>query len=133
MAEKLRLLVVTNDPEGSAVERAVEQVAEGREVELKVVAPIRPASGIDLFTGEVDDSIAAAGERAESSASGGEDAPEVAHAETEVGDADQLLAIEDALATFEADQIVLIDPDGDLLREAQERFDRPVIAVYGSE
>ena len=32
--------------------------------------------------------------------------------ETEAGDADRLLAIEDALATFDADRIVLVDPEG---------------------
>ena len=46
-----------------------------------------------------------------------------------MGDADQLLAIEDALATFAAEQIVLVDPDGDLEREARERFDRPIVTV----
>jgi len=129
MAENLRLLVVTDDPDGAGVESAIAEAAEGREIELKVVAPIRPESGLDLFTGEVDDSIAAAEERAESSASSGEGAPEVARAETEVGDADQLLAIEDALASFDADRIVLVDPDGDLQREAREKFAVPVVAV----
>lgn len=129
MAEKLRLLVVTDDPDAGGLDEAVARVAEGRETELKVVAPIRPESRLDLFTGEVDDSIAAAGERAESSAASGEEAAEVAGAHTEVGDADQLLAIEDALTTFAAERIVLVDPDGDLEREARERFDPPVIAV----
>jgi hypothetical protein len=132
MAARLKLLVVTDDPGAAAVEQVIEEIAEGREVELKVVAPIRPASRLDLFTGEVDDSIVAAEERAESSAGSGEAASEVTQAETEVGDADQLLAIEDALATFRAERIVLVDPDDDLAREAEEKFDLPIVAVTGS-
>jgi hypothetical protein len=132
MAEKLRLLIVTDDPEGGGLDEAIARIAEGRETELKVVAPIRPDSGLDLFTGEVDDSIVAAGERAESSADSGEEASGVAGAETEVGDADQLLAIEDALATFAAERIVLVDPDGDLEGEARERFAQPVVAISAS-
>jgi hypothetical protein len=129
MAEKLRLLVVTTDPEAAGLDQAVAALADGREVELKVVAPIKPASKLDLFTGEVDDSIAAAGERAESSADNGEATSEVASAEVEVGDANQLLAIEDALATFAAERIVLVDPDDDLSREADEKFALPVVAI----
>jgi hypothetical protein len=133
MAAKMRLLVVTDDPDTAGLEQVIAAMAEGRDVELKVVAPIRPASKLDLFTGEVDDSIAAAGERAESSAASGEGTAEVAQAEAEVGDADQLLAIEDALATFSAERIVLVDPDGDLAREAEEKFDLPVVAVSGGQ
>jgi hypothetical protein len=132
VAEKLRLLIVTDDPGGGGgLDEAIARVADGRDTELKVVAPIRP-SGLDLLTGEVDDSIVAAGERAESSADSGEEADAVAGAETEVGDADQLLAIEDALATFAAERIVLVDPDGDLEDEARERFALPVVTVTRS-
>lgn len=53
----------------------------------------------------------------------------------EVGDADPLVAIEDALAMFEADEIVISTwPPGrsnwlerDLIAKAEQRFDRPIV------
>ena len=102
--------------------------------ELKVVAPIKPASGIDLVAGDVDDSIAAAEKRAVSSAAEVEEATDATVVETEAGEADPLLAIEDALATFEADQIVLVASsadeetwaEDDLAEEIRDRFGLPV-------
>ena len=125
--ETLRLLVVSDDPGAEADLRPrLEGLAEGRALELKIVAPIRPDSGLDVFTGEVDDSIAAAADRAEATAAEGEASEGVARTEVEVGDADQLLAIEDALATFAADRIVLVDPDDDLHERAAGKFSIPV-------
>jgi hypothetical protein len=126
-AEMEQLLVVTDDPGAEKDLRPrLEELAGTRNLEVKIVAPVRPESGLDLFTGEVDDAIAGAHDRAVATAEQSVDADPVASAEIEVGDADQLLAIEDALATFEADRIVLVDPDEDLLSEAQKRFDLPV-------
>jgi hypothetical protein len=122
-----RLLVVTDDPGAEADLRPrLERLTGGGELELKIVAPIRPDSGLDLFTGEVDDSIAAAADRAEATAADGERSEGVAATEVEVGDADQLQAIADALATFAADRIVLVAPDEDLPEQARERFELPV-------
>jgi hypothetical protein len=46
----------------------------------------------------------------------------------DTGESDPLLALHDALQTFEADQIVLFTHPGEeaLVDEARERFDRPV-------
>jgi hypothetical protein len=52
----------------------------------------------------------------------------------DTGEADPLLAIQDALATFEADEIVLFTHAGGdvnwmeegMVEDAEERFDRPV-------
>jgi hypothetical protein len=123
--EALKLLVVSDDP-GAEAEVRLESLAEGRPVELKIVAPIRPDSGLDVFTGEVDDSIAAAGDRAKATAAEGAASDGVARTEVEVGDADQLLAIADALATFAAERIVLVDPDDDLRERASKKFTIPV-------
>jgi len=124
---KLKLLVVSDDAEvGAAVRPRIEGLSDATELELKVVVPIEPKSGLDLFTGEVDDSIAEADDQAEETAAAGAGAESVTRTETEVGDADKLLAIADALATFEADRIVLVDPDEDLEAEARERFQIPV-------
>src|SRR5205085_8275308 len=121
------VLLVSDDPGAEETLRPqLEGLAEGRALELKIVAPIRPDSGLDVYTGDVDDSIAGAGDRAEATAAEGDASEGVARTQVEVGDADQLLAIGDALATFEADRIVLVDPDEDLLAEAAEKYTIPV-------
>lgn len=102
------------------------------DVEMKVVAPIQPGSGLDLLAGDVDDSITAAESRAEGSAAAAAEAGADV-VETESGEADPLLAIEDALTTFDADQIVLVpaaDRDAqstrELAEEVRDRFNLPV-------
>jgi len=118
---------------------AVDEAQLGRELdlddgaELKVIAPIEPASDLDLLAGDVDDSIAAAEQRAAGSAAEIEGATDAEVVETESGEADPLLAIEDALATFEADQIVLVAgaadeaawAEPDLAEEIRDRFGLP--------
>jgi hypothetical protein len=130
--QRLLLVLAREQPE-AWVSRELEQITGGSEnAEVRVVAPTAPASRLDLLTGDVDDSIAEAENRAAATAAetDGESA-------AEVGDADPLLAIEDALATFEADQIVIAAPrpgdeswfDEDLPEQARERFDLPVQAI----
>ena len=129
-AQMERMLVVTDDPSAEADLRPrLEELAGTRNVEVKIVAPMRSHSGLDLLTGDVDDSIDEAQERADESAEESDEADSVDVTQVEVGDADQLLAIEDALATFEADRIVIVDPDEDLLEEAQKRFDLPIARI----
>lgn len=119
---------------------AIDEAQLGRQLdldenaELKVIAPIEPRSDLDLLAGDVDDSIAAAEERAVSAAAEVEEATDATVVETEAGEADPLLAVEDALATFEADQIVLVaDPadegawsEEELAEEIRDRFGLPV-------
>jgi hypothetical protein len=130
--EQQRVLVVA----GSAVDAA----QLGRELdldegaELKVVAPIEPASNLDLVAGDVDDSIAAAEQRAADAAADVEGTTEAKVVETGSGEAEPLLAIEDALATFAAGQIVLVADSADedawsepgLAEEIRDRFGLPV-------
>jgi GABA permease len=130
--EPQKVLVVA----GAAVDEAQlgRQLDLDEDTELKVIAPIRPGSGLDLVAGDVDDSIAAAEQRAASSAAEVEAATEARVVETEAGEADPLLAVEDALATFEADQIVLVASSADeeswseedLAEEIRDRFGLPV-------
>ncbi len=124
-----RILVVSKERDEAALRKRLERFAEGGELELKVVVPIEPASNLDLFTGEVDDSIAAAGDRAERSADEAESSDQVATAQSEVGDVDTPQAIADALATFEAERIVLVDDADDLAATVRERFTIPVETV----
>jgi hypothetical protein len=125
--QKERVMVVADDLGAEKELRSqLEKLAGGRALEVKIVAPVRPESSLDLFTGEIDDAIDGARWRAERHAGESQAAGPVERIDVEIGDADQLLAIEDALATFEADRIVLVDPEDGLLENAQERFEVPV-------
>jgi hypothetical protein len=124
----MRLLIVTDDPAAETnLHEPLEEIASGAELEVKVVAPIRPESTLDLLTGEIDDAAAGAQERAEQVAEQAEGSDAVAKTQVEVGDVDQLLAIGDALAEFEAEHVVLVDPDDEELAGAvRERYGLPV-------
>jgi hypothetical protein len=124
----MRLLILTDDPSaGTNLREPLEEIADGEELEVRVVAPLRPESTLDLVTGEIDEAKEGAEERAEQVAEKSKEAKTVTRATADVGDADQLLAIGDALAEFEAEQIVLVDPDDEgLAAAARERFGLPV-------
>jgi hypothetical protein len=124
----MRVLILTDDPSAEAkLHEPLEEIAGDGQLEVKVVAPLRPESTLDLVTGEIDEAKESAEERARKAADASEKAEAVTSAEADVGDADQLLAIGDALAEFEAEHIVLVDPDDeDLAAAARERFGLPV-------
>ncbi|HVV89037.1 MAG TPA: hypothetical protein VHB53_00955, partial [Solirubrobacterales bacterium] len=93
----MRLLVLTDDPSAATnLREPLEEIAAGEELEVKVVAPIRPESTLDLVTGDIDEARAGAEERAEQAAGRSKEAELVTHADADVGDADQLLALTDA-------------------------------------
>jgi hypothetical protein len=127
----MKLLLITDDPAAEAnLREKLEEIADGDELHLKVVAPLRPASTLDLFTGDIDDAKAGAEERAAGAAAESGGADVVTSTDAKVGDADQLLAIGDALAEFEADRIVLVDPDDEeLAATARQRFGLPVSEI----
>jgi hypothetical protein len=124
----MRLLIITDDPAAETkLREPLEEIAGDEDLEVKVVAPLRPASTLDLFTGEIDDDAAGAQARAEATADSTGDAEPVTAAQADVGDADQSLAIGDALAEFEADHVVLVDPDDEeLAATVRERYGLPV-------
>jgi hypothetical protein len=124
----MRLLLITDDPAADTnLREGLEEIAGGAELEVKIVAPIRPESTIDLVTGDFDDAEAGAQARADGAAAETAQAEGVTTTDAKVGDADQLLAIGDALAEFEAEQIVLVDPDDEeLAGAARKRFGLPV-------
>jgi hypothetical protein len=124
----MRLLLITDDPAAQTnLRERLEEIAGGAELEVRVVAPLRPESTLDLLTGDIDDAKAGAQERAEGAAAESERSDAVTATDVKVGDADQLLAIGDALAEFEAERIVLVHPDDEeLAGAARERFGLPV-------
>jgi hypothetical protein len=97
---------------------------------MLVVAPASDISRIDWLTNAEDDARIEAGERANELA----EAAPTDDVETRVGDSDPVKAIEDALGTFRADELVvvtLLDEDAAWLEKgsaeaALNRFSLPV-------
>jgi nucleotide-binding universal stress UspA family protein len=127
-----RLLVVTTASADDALLREqVRQHTGGEEVDLKVVAPAAKMSPLKWLASDEDAARDEAENVAEESARavGGQ-----ARVETEVGDPDPVQAIEDALATFPADEVIVITRRGeqanwlekDAGAEAKQRFRIPV-------
>jgi hypothetical protein len=127
-----RILVVTTVPlAGTAVASQVRRRAGDEAAELKIVAPAADVSPLEWLASDEDAARAEAAEIAEESeeaVAGG------ASVETEVGDPDPVQAIEDALRTFAADEVVVVTPPGeeanwlekDTGAAARERFGVPV-------
>ena len=126
-----KILAVTSEPiSGEVIKSAVgEDVTD--DAEVLVVAPALN-SKLRFWTSDADPAIERAEQVAQESTERiGEQGLDVA---ADTGESDPLLAIQDALATFEADEIVLFThPEGKanwseegLADEAKERFDVPV-------
>jgi hypothetical protein len=102
------VLVVSSvaDPPGEL------QAALGSDVgEIHVVAPAVRQSRLQWLTNAEDDARAEAERTAEEVAAATAD--EAEHVEAEAGDSDPLLAVEDALRTFDADEIVVVTRTGE--------------------
>jgi hypothetical protein len=126
------ILVVTTasvDP-GTLREKVLGHVGD-ESAEVKIVAPASDVSPLQWLANDEDEAREEAAQQAEQAAEAMEPATVV---ETEVGDSDPVQAVEDALRTFHADQIVLVKASGDeegWLEEdsasaAYERFGIPV-------
>lgn len=123
------LVVATTDVSDAATTRRVHAHA-GEDAEVLVVAPATEMSVLQWLASDEDDARRKAAERAERVA---EELPADA-VETQVGDTDPVTAIEDALRTFPADELVVVTrPDEQAAwleqgtgRAALERFALPV-------
>jgi GABA permease len=133
-AERRRILVVANETvTGEALLREIEREADG-DGEVLVLSPaIAPRRR--LWVSDIDGAVEQATERLERSVA--ELRERGIEARGEVGDCDPLLAIEDALRTFEADELILsTHPQGRsnwlekrVVPRAEERFDLPLTHV----
>jgi hypothetical protein len=135
-AETHRLLIVAAEEiSGGELRDAVAERVGERTAEVRLIAPALTESGIEHAMGDVDDALAAARERLEHSAAELERAG--IEAETEVGDSDLRLAIQDALQTFDADEIVIVaHRDGGPylerkgIEEAERDFEPPITELF---
>jgi len=130
-----RVLVIANETVGGrALSDVVRERVRGRPAELLVVAPALN-SPLRHWTSDEDGARAAAQERVRASVTRLGDLGLTARGE--VGDGEPLQAIEDAMRTFGADEIVIsTHPAGrshwlerGLVEEARRRFDLPITHV----
>jgi hypothetical protein len=127
----VKILVLTSEPvDARMVRGAVGEEAEGAEV--LVVSPALSDSPVAFWVSDTDEAIAKAGSVAEETVERLEEAGIDAAGDT--GESEPLQALEDALATFPADRIVVFShPEGESayreedLAEAEQRFGVPVI------
>ena len=132
-----RLLVVVSTDIDDGVLRDLVHRHAGDDAEMLVVAPASGISRLDWLTNDEDDARAEAGSLAVKIA----EATPTDDVEGRVGDSDPLTAIEDALRTFAADEILIVaHPDDQAgwleqgaVAAAQARFSVPVTRVTVAE
>jgi len=130
--DRKKLLVIATAPvEPGPLRDAVREHA-GDEAEIRVVAPASDVSPLQWLASDEDEAREKAAGVASEAAESVE--PEAARTEAEVGDTDPVQAIEDALRTFHADEVLVVTrPEDDATwleqdsaQEARERFGVPV-------
>ena len=134
-AHEFRLLVVaTSLSISEPVRREIERRAAGRPTKTMVVVPALAGSRLEQAAGEVDEAIAHADEQREPAAEEAREAGAQLVTEPRIGDSDPILAIEDALRGFPAQEILIVTRpaedaawmEEDLFERARERFSQPI-------
>ena len=125
-----RLLVVATASVSTAALRTSVRSHGGEDAEILVVAPASDISRLDWLTNADDDARTAAAARADELA----EAAPIGDVEARVGDSDPLKAIEDALRTFPADELIVVtlgDEDAGWLEKGsgEKAFDRFALPV----
>ena len=127
----MKLLVVTPEPiDAGALRATLGEEVEGAEV--LVVSPAGNQSKVAFWVSDSDDAIAEADAAQEETVERLEE--EGVDAAGDTGESEPAVAIQDALATFKADRIVVFShPEGDRdyreddgLADAEQRFGIPV-------
>jgi nucleotide-binding universal stress UspA family protein len=127
----MKLLVLTPEPIDAGLLRSVAG-DEATDAEVLVVSPATHTSPLRFWMSDADDAIGAAEAAQEETVERLEE--EGIDAAGDTGEAEPALAIQDALATFAADRIVVFThPDGDRdyremdgMRDVEGRFGVPV-------
>jgi hypothetical protein len=131
-AKRRLLILITTGVEDGLLRKLVRERA-GEDAEMLVVAPASGISRLDWLTNAEDDARTEAAELAGKTAV----ATPTDDVESRVGDTDPLKAIEDALRTFSADEILVVtqpDEQAGWLEEgageaAQARFNLPITRI----
>jgi len=127
----VKLLVVTPEPvDANMLRSTLGEEVEGAEV--LVISPATNQSGIAFWVSDSDEAIAEAEDAQEETVERLEE--EGVDAAGDTGESEPAVAIQDALATFAADRIVVFShPEGDRdyreddgLADAEERFGIPL-------
>jgi len=127
----MRILVVTAEPISAEMLREAIGSEETDAAEVLVVTPALHQSGLRFWMSDADSAIAKAEDAQQESVERLEE--EGIDAAGDTGESDPLTAMQDTLATFEADQIVVFShPDGERdysekVGEAEQRFGLPVV------
>ena len=122
----MRILVLAREAVDAARVRSALPGDDLAEAEVLVVSPAEQESTLRFLMSDADEAIADASERGEQVADGLR--AEGAHARTETGEADPILAVRDALVTFPADRI-LVFGDDDLAQQVRGAVDVEVTAA----
>ena len=122
----MRILVLAQEAVDAARVRSALPGDDISDAEVLVVSPADHQSKLQFWMSDADDAIAEASERGEEVAE--ELREEGAHARTETGEADPVLAVRDALATFPADRI-LVFGDEELAQQVRSEVDVEVTAA----
>ena len=112
-----RLLIVVTAEVADGALRDLVRSRGGDDAEMLVVAPASGISRLDWLTNAEDDAHAEADSIADKAAA----ATPTTNVEAQVGDSDPLKAIEDALRTFPADEIIIVTRPDDRGRLAGGR------------
>jgi nucleotide-binding universal stress UspA family protein len=128
----MKLLVLTAEPISADILREAAG-DEADDAEVMVVSPALTDSPLRFWVSDADDAIAHAGETAEETVERLDE--EGIDAAGDTGESDPMQALEDALASYDADRIVIFthpDDERDYLEdgfveEAEQRLGLPVI------
>jgi hypothetical protein len=131
----MKLLVLATDPVDADAVRSALPGQDLGDAEVLVVSPAVNESAVAFWVSDSDEAI----ERAESVAATTAEALSArgASVQTTTGESEPLLALQDALAQFPADQVLVFVREGDAERyreddvvgEAERRFGVPVTEV----
>lgn len=123
------VLVLVLDPvPEDEIRRAIATRQEGADVNVHVVAPAAGVGPLQWLTSAEDEARAEAEQLADRTAHGID-----ADVETEVGEHDPLLAVEDALALFPADEILVAGTADEKTEAGLRRLGLPISRLDGED